>query len=464
MKHIILPLIVLLGGCTINKVALVSYVVAPSDTITEFIQGLPAELTFGVVVYELDEGQLLYEYNGYKLFTPASTLKLITAATTLAKLGTNYRFRTYFFKHGDDIYVKGTGDPLLLSKDIELAAREIKWYGIDSLRNIFVDESYFDTIRKGKGWMWDEGPRPFNPNISALNVNYDLIEVIIKPSDVGNPPRVRLEPSTNFVVICNNAVTIDSGETTIEVDRVYEQTVNKLIIKGELPQTHDELRVYRTVEEPALYVGHLLKENLERIGVKVYGSVLYGVTPAEVETLWVHYSPCLSKIVLELNKWSSNFIAEHLLKAIGAELKGVPGTADKGLTVVEEFLEEIGINSYPHKIVDGSGLSRYNLISPYELVQLLIYVYRQFSYMYEFVASLPIGGIDGTLRNRFESTPYVVRAKTGTMTGVSGLAGYTMTENGHLLAFAMMTQGYTIPIEEVRTYQDSLLQIIRSIY
>ena len=181
MKRIILPLIVLLSGCAINKVALVSYVVAPHETITEFIQSLPPELTFGIVVYDLNEGQLLYEYNGHKLFTPASTLKLITATTALAKLGTDYKFKTYFFKDGDDIYIKGTGDPLLLSKDVELAAREIKWYGIDSLRHIFVDESYFDTIRKGKGWMWDEGPHPFNPNISALNVNYDLIEVIIKP-------------------------------------------------------------------------------------------------------------------------------------------------------------------------------------------------------------------------------------------------------------------------------------------
>ena len=209
------------------------------------------------------------------------------------------------------------------------------------------------------------------------------------------------------------------------------------------------------VEDRALACGTVLKEILQREGIVVNGKVSDGTVPLGAVVIAKHLSPPLADILKLMNKPSDNAIAELIFKTLGAEVKGEPGTWQKGRQVIGEFLEEIGA---AFRVVDGSGLSRYNLVTAELLVDLLVFVYNNFELMPDYVASLPIAGVDGTLKNRMKGVraERVLRAKTGTLSGVSALAGYTVTANGEVLAFSILISHYAGPAAPARRIQDTI--------
>ena len=209
------------------------------------------------------------------------------------------------------------------------------------------------------------------------------------------------------------------------------------------------------VEDRALACGTVLKEMLQREGIVVNGEVSDGTVPLGAVVIATHLSPPLADILKLMNKPSDNAIAELIFKTLGAEVKGGPGTWQKGRQVIGEFLEEIGA---AFRVVDGSGLSRYNLVTAELLVNLLVFVYNDFELMPDYVASLPIAGVDGTLKNRMKGVraERVLRAKTGTLSGVSALAGYTVTANGEVLAFSILISHYAGPAAPARRIQDTI--------
>jgi D-alanyl-D-alanine carboxypeptidase/D-alanyl-D-alanine-endopeptidase (penicillin-binding protein 4) len=182
-----------------------------------------------------------------------------------------------------------------------------------------------------------------------------------------------------------------------------------------------------------------------------------GLAPAKVKILAEHGAPILP-VLINLNKISDNLTAELLLKTIGAEKFGRPGTAGKGVRAIRQFLGNIGVDTTAVNTADGSGVSRYNLVTPAELVSLLAAMWKNFAIRNEFAATLPIAGVDGTLRNRMKGTAAegVIHAKTGTLSGVSTLSGYTMTADGEELAFSMMMQHYLDSASAIRPVQDRI--------
>ena len=210
-----------------------------------------------------------------------------------------------------------------------------------------------------------------------------------------------------------------------------------------------------TVEDRALACGTVLKARLQQAGIVVNGEVSHGTVPSGAVVIATHLSPPLMDILRLMNKPSDNVIAELIFKTLGAEVKGEPGTWQKGRQVIGEFLEEMGS---AFRIVDGSGLSRYNLVTAELLVNLLVFVYNDFELMPDYVASLPIAGVDGTLKNRMKGmrAEKVLRAKTGTLSGVSALAGYTVTADGEVLAFSVLISHYAGPAAPARRIQDTI--------
>lgn len=354
--------------------------------------------SIGIKVVLVDSGEVIYSKNAYKLHHPASTTKLFTASAALAKLGPDYQFETTLYtdkvtdgKVVGNIYLKGSADPVLEPKDILHLADSIVQSGITSIEgNLVVDESYFDTVREGPGWMWDDRPL----QISALSIRE------IQPDN---------EKSSR-----------------------------------------------------ALVCGHLLKTVLIQEGIEISGQVVVGTVPIEAGKIATHLSPPLSDIIKQMNKPSDNWIAEFLFKSIGAEVKGEPGTWKKGRDAVTEFLGEIMDNTPTHRFVDGSGLSRYNLVNAELLTSLLVYMYHNFELMPELMASLPIAGVDGTLTNRMQGmyAEKVLRAKTGTLSGVSALAGYTSTTDGEVLAFGILISHYVGSAAKAREIQDKIGNIL----
>ncbi len=369
-----------------------------SDIDTILQDALFTTASIGIKVVSIESGEVVYAKNAKKLHHPASTTKLFTAATALAKLGSEYRFETSLYSDTAtnaqtirNLYLKGRGDPVLHISDLEKLCDTLVQSGVKSIdRDIIVDESYFDTVREGPGWMWDD--KPFQ--MSALSIR-------------------SIEPE-------------------------------------------------KSMENRAIACGHLLKDKLIQKGISVEGTVVSDKVPSGMESVAKHLSPPLSAIIKSMNKPSDNWIAEMLFKTIGAEVKGEPGSWQKGREAVGEFLNEILGEQNAYRFVDGSGLSRYNLLSTELLTKLLVTMYNSFELMPEFTASLPIAGVDGTLRNRMQGVyaEKVLRAKTGTLSGVSALAGYTRTADGEVLAFGILISHYVGSSATARRIQDKIGDIL----
>ena len=435
---------------------------------------LLASSNVGVKVVSLGTGEVLYEKDAEKLYHPASTMKLITAATALVKLGPNHRFHTSLYVDylGDgqtvgNIYLKGGGDPVFNSNDLEKMAEKLVEMNLTGLQgNIVVDETYFDAVRWGKGWMWDDGPiGGYFSHLSALTIDHNGVRVRIAPgTEVGDPVSVHLDPPTQYMKIINEAITVEASEKArVKMKRKSKPVdENVLMIDGAMAIGQTEMNRRVDVLDPALYCGTLLREMLAKQGVVLQGKVRYGEVPEEATEIAMHISPPLSRILWEMNKPSDNLIAELLLKTIGAELKGNPGTGQKGLQAINEFLIEIGMDTEGYAIADGSGASRYNLVTASLLTDLLAYMFRDFTVMPEYLASLPVGGVDGTLTRRMRgmTAEGVLRAKTGTLRGVTTLAGYTTTADGEIVVFSILVSNYLGSANPRRVLQDKIGDIL----
>ena len=435
---------------------------------------LLASSNVGLKVVSITTGEVLYEKNAEKLYHPASTMKLITAATALIKLGPNYRFdTTLYMGHLEDnrisrnIYLKGRGDPMFDSDDLEkMVERLVEMDTKDLQGDIVVDETYFDAVRWGKGWMWDDGPiGGYYPHLSALTINRNGVHLRISPgSKVDDPVRVHLDPPTQYMKIVNEATTVGHSEKTrLTIKRKDGSTeANVLIIDGVMAIGQAVMNRRVDVLDPALYCGTLLREMLAKRGVILQGTVRYGEVPEGTVEIITHVSPPLSRILREMNKPSDNLIAELLLKTIGAELSGTSGTAEKGLGAISNFLGEIGMDWEHYTLADGSGVSRYNLVTVSLLTDLLVYMFRNFAVMPEYLASLPVGGVDGTLirRMRGMTAEGVLRAKTGTLRGLTALAGYTVTADEETVAFAIIMSNYHGTVSSRRALQDKIGDIL----
>ena len=435
---------------------------------------LLASSNVGIKVVSLGTGEVLYEKDSKKLYHPASTMKLITAATALVKLGPNYRFRTTLYmgylednRIPRNIYLKGRGDPMFDSDDLErMVERLVVMDTKDLPGDIVVDETYFDTIRRGKGWMWDDGPiGGYYPHLSALTINRNGVLARISPgTEVDDPVRVHLDPPTQYMKIVNEATTVGhSKKTRLTIERKDGATEeNVLMVGGVMAIGQAEMNRRVDVLDPALYCGTLLREMLAKRGVTLQGRVRYGKVPEEAVTIIEHISPPLSRILWEMNKPSDNLIAELLLKTIGAELGGTPGTAEKGLGAISNFLVKIGMDWKHYTLADGSGVSRYNLVTASLLTDLLVYMFRNFAVMPEYLASLPVGGVDGTLTRRMRgmTAEGILRAKTGTLRGLTALAGYTTTADGETVAFSIIMSNYHGSVTSRRVLQDKIGNIL----
>ncbi len=433
--------------------------------------------TTGIKVVSLVSGEILYQKDSARLFHPASNMKLLTTAAALNRLGPGFKFRTTLAADSvsfadstitGNLYLKGFADPLLTDADLRRMIAQLHEKGIRQVTgNLVCDATYLDTLRLGVGWMWDDVNGSDWAPISALTVNHNTVRVIVSPAaKAGDRPTVRLDPPTAFMPIENYASTVDSTDTlalrNFAVERHWQIPRDILTLRGGIEIGSQPRSREIDVVDPALYTGTVVSELLRDAGVALYGKVIKGAQPDSTLAVADHFSDTLGEIVTKINKPSDNLYAEMLLKTLAAESKGPPGTAANGIAIVKEVLHEAGIDTNLLYLVDASGVSRYNLISPDQMIKLLIKMHEDFAIQAEFKASLPIAAIDGTLQNRMKETAAAakLRAKTGSLRGVSTLAGYTTTAEGELIAFSIMMQHFVGPTRLIRNVQDRIGAII----
>ncbi len=435
----------------------------------------------GLKVVNLETEEVLFQQYEKTLFNPASTMKMYTGAAALKYLGPEFRYETTLVidsaavvadtLHGD-VYLVGSGDPSLKTAHFSEMIDALLSQGIRHVTGDLVcDDTFFDDLRYGEGWMWDDQPYYFVAPISALSVNLNVVEIYASPGDsIGAPAKLRMIPTNDFMTFENQSVTIDSATfkaakedstQTMEpfnIMRRWRVQTNVVDVTGAIVEEGEEVVRVRNIVHPTLFAGTLFQKNAERAGITIGGKVIRGAVPENRRVLASHVSEQMGTLVANMNKPSDNVHAEALLKTVAAMQKGQPGTTTDGAEIIKEMLASWGLNPKAYRIADGSGVSSYTLLSPESMVTLLMEVYRDFEVRNEFVASLPIAGVDGSLRNRMKETAAhrIVRAKTGTISGVSTLGGYTTTQDGDVLAFSIMMAHFVGSSTSFRNIQDEI--------
>ncbi|MBT2683899.1 D-alanyl-D-alanine carboxypeptidase/D-alanyl-D-alanine-endopeptidase [Bacillus sp. ISL-37] len=432
----------------------------------------------GVSIRSAEEGKLLYEHIGDTRLQPASVLKMFTAAAAFSVLGEEYRFTTEVLADGKidggtlagDLVLKGMGDPTLLPADFDEMALKLKNKGIKKVSgDLVADDSWYDDVRYSKDLTWNDEHQYYGAQVSALtaspNQDYDAGTVIVNilPGKKGKAANISLEPETDYVKILNETVTVDSeGEHDIIIER--EHGSNSILVRGTIPAGAHKAREWVAVWEPSLYAGSIFQKSLEEHGIKVVGKIITGRATETMTRLISHKSMPLADLMIPFMKLSNNGHAEVLVKEMGKVVHG-EGSWEKGLEVMAAELSRIGIDTSRLVLRDGSGISHANLIPANEITKLL-YLAQKEKWFPAFQHSLPVAGVElrmvgGTMRNRLkeEHLKDRVSAKTGTLTGVSTLAGYVKTNSGDTLIFSVLLNNL-LDDRDGRKFEDRIVRIL----
>jgi D-alanyl-D-alanine carboxypeptidase/D-alanyl-D-alanine-endopeptidase (penicillin-binding protein 4) len=413
-------------------------------------------------IISLTEGETLYDLNGGLALTPASNQKLFTSACALSELGGAYLFRTRVFVDTSTpprIIVRGSGDPILTTKDLDTLAAAIR--GAVSPKaswTVTGDLSMFDDLTRGSGWTWDDEPDPTAMFISPLSLNGNTVRILVRPGKgPGDSARVEVDPPTSYVQIENTATTDTAGSrSTIDVSRNWREHLNSITVKGLISPRDTLIDATLSIADPHWYALTVLREKLEAWGLHCNGILLDTVPHGAPEIARREHR--LDSVLTYMNLVSDNLSAENVLKTMAAEKTGTPGSAAAGAEVVRRFLAGIGIDTMRTVIADGSGVSRYNLTSAESVTTLLAAMRRRTDIFRTWYQSLPVAGVSGTISTRMRGTPAQgnLRAKTGSLEGVSSLSGYVTTADGEELAFSILMQHFPLRTREYRRVQDRI--------
>ncbi len=432
-----------------------------------------AGVRVGVAVCESESGRLIYGRNETTLFNPASNVKLFTTAAALALLAPEYRWKTVAFAdapvQGGEVkgrlYLKGHGDPTLEVEDLWRIVSDLWALGVRRISgDIAIDDSFFDDVRVGPGFDQKQEDSAFRAPSGALSLHRNAVDVHVLPgAGDGAPAKILIEPPSPYFEITNEARTAAQGRSSITVEAKDAKDRTLLIVRGRIRMDDHGVVLKRRVSHPDLYAGFALRELLTRRGIKITGQVVNAPVPGDARALAVHYSGPLGVVIREVNKKSDNFMAEQLLKTLGAETGGRPGTWSKGVDAVSSFLERIGIARAEYKMTNGSGLYDSNRFSPQQLVSLLRAAYRDFRVSADYLGSLALAGADGTIGHRMAGglAERFVRAKTGTLMGISCLSGYAGAPGKPPLIFSILMNDLgDAATPRARKVQDQIAEVL----
>lgn len=446
----------------------------------------------GVKIAALDSGKIIYEENAEKYFMPASNMKNFTVAAALEKLTPDFRFATSAYAPAKpdangtirgDLTIYGRGDVSFSGtfydgdyyKGLDALAQKLADSGLKRVEgNLIGDESYFKGFPIPSTWEWDDLQWYYGAEVSALGIGDNSVDLSVKPgSQLNAPCFVQVTPVNTIIKIINNCVTGPAGtKREIKVFKKLDQDI--LEISGTFSADDKGYSGMVTVAQPAELFVEVLRGLLLKKGIAVTGQnrVSNGVNVAvennqtaapKIEIARLESLP-LSIIAAKTMKPSQNLYTETILWTLGEEIgdKTDPKktSAERGLAVVQKFLSDAGIA--PDSIIqwDGSGLSRHDLVTPSSVVQLYAYMAKS-RYANVWREALTVGGVDGTLRNRFKGTSAEnnVRGKTGTIDQVSALSGYLTTAAGEKLIFSVIINAVNDSKLRNRTIDDIVVKL-----
>lgn len=427
----------------------------------------------GISVVALPSGKQVYKRNGSLPLMPASVQKLITTAAALHYLGPDYRFKTEILHTGSrkggiingDLVIRGKGDPDLTPEKIWLIAEQIKRMGVNEVTGaLLVDGSYFDLRKTAPSWSNNHTQQAYDARLGALSVSFNTVAVHIYPGGKnGGPAIVGLFPDSPYLKLVNKAKTVSTGRRGVLARRSVKNGKIVITVTGVMRPGSKGKVIYLNVHDPLKYAGVTFKEFFQRGGIAIKGGVRIAAGADNATLIYTHKSDPLALIVRKLNKFSNNFVAEQIAKTIASEKMGAPGTHVNALKLFNRFMTDSGIDISGMALADASGLSRQNRLSANVLTKLLTVMNGRFDIGPDFLAALGIMGVDGSVRKRMSQSPAKsqARAKTGSLSGLSSLAGYVSAKNGGLFAFAILLNNNKCYYKDADKIED---EIVTSIY
>lgn len=408
-----------------------------------------------VYVKSMKQGDSLYSRNISRPLTPASTMKIFTAESALIYLGPEYRFSTQLLTDGKvihngilqgNLYIVLNGDPTLTYYDLLDLMNNLRSQQIQAIAgNVYIDNTAFDQDYYAPGWMAEDKKYCYGAPISASIINRNCISFQVAPSKaVGFPAQIMTSPKYFYPTIRNYVVTKTTRGRGGCGIRLTTQANGELALEGCMVRGRYAWGMSYVVSDLTAYNHALFKTLLKRVGVNVFGNVTFGKTPDNASLITSHNSKPLRLLINDMLKKSDNIIASALFKKMGQLYSRRSGSWLNGGNAVKDLLaRNAGVNTAGMRMYDGSGLSLDDLTTPAQMMQVLDFAYHNYPTSYEFISSLPIAGVDGTLKHRMSNIARKVRAKTGTMSlsGVASLAGYAQSADKEPLAFVIMVNG-----------------------
>ncbi len=393
-------------------------------------------------ILETASGRLVIGQNPDTPRSPASTIKVITTIAALESLGPAYTWHTRALVRGalrngvldGDLVLQGGGDPYMTLERWWSFAHALRAKGLKTIRgDVVIDNTAFSLPPEDPAEFDGRPNRPYNVVPDALMVNFQSVEFRVVPNEYARRVDVIASPAPANLAL-ENHVRFAAGRCAGpagRVDfRVASEHWDRVVFSGALSPHCAERSFTRVLLQPATYAFGTFAELWHELGGEIGGKLRVEATPPDAEPLLSFDSLSLAEIVRLTNKFSSNLMARHLLLTMGMERFGSPATLEKGAAAIAEWSRARGLDVQSMDIDNGSGLSRNTHVSALQMAQTLIAAHRS-AYAPEFLASLPLAGVDGTLRSRMKMAPAgAVRLKTGHLDGVSGVAGYVTTAAG----------------------------------
>ncbi len=414
----------------------------------------------GFLVVEAQTGKEVLAINPDSEYFYASNIKLLTTAAALEYLGGGHRYSTFFFFDPENgtLYIRSGGDPSLVIEKMWVLSRELAFLKIGGIKKVVVD----DFLYGDKGIIpmpgAEAGDNAYLTDISPLSLNYNSVEVLVLPTEIGAPAAVHTLTPGPAIIITNNATTAKGEGTSIQVFSKKNGDKTELVVKGSIGVLRKKpQRIWRRIYHPgAHFVKTLLHLMGENSGVPIErGRFNAEVTnkPGVIAFEWK--SEPLRDIMAVMNKYSSNFIAESLVLHLGLKFGGNPLS---GVTCLKKYAsEKLGLVIEP---ANGSGIgSGINKFTPRFFIKLIKQVYDDRLRSIDLFGTLPVMGEDGTLKKVQHGYSGMVRAKTGTLTGISSLSGIMRGKSGKMYFFTLAFNDWKLPggFKPMWKWRDALL-------
>ncbi len=402
-----------------------------------------------------NESQVIFKKNHDKKMIPASISKLVTAATSISQFPPGTKFKTSLWSTASvengvlkgDLILRGGGDPGFVSETMWYLVNVFVRSGVKTIEgDLIVDDSLFDKLRFDPSRQKERVDRAYDAPTGAMSFNWNSVNVFVRPgAKAGEPARVFADPENGYIQLKSKVETTgNGGKTSVEVDRdeATKGPGDVVVVSGKIALDSKEVVVYKNITQPDLWAGYNLRAFLQQRGIEIKGAIKNGTTPGQAKLMAEAESKPIQDALSDMNKFSNNYIAEMLTKNLAAA-QNPPGTIEKGMKILNQYMEKIGVPSNQYELYNPSGLTRDNKASAYAFWRVLNDMKTQFRYQPEFLNSLPIAGIDGTLKNRMKGSAAErwVRAKTGFLTGVVSLAGYAGRSDGTVIPFVFIYNG-----------------------